>query len=67
MSGEKQNALAASVGALEIFKAVIDNDAGDILAGVAGKEANLRQLASQGNELAANQAAAFMLRLLGKG
>jgi hypothetical protein len=62
VSGEKQNAFAASVGALEIFKAVIDNDAGDIFAGVAREEADFRKLASEGDELAANHAAALALR-----
>src|SRR5208337_2760550 len=59
VAGEKQDAFAASVGALEIFKAVIDDDAGDIFAGVAREEADLGELASEGDEFAANQAAAL--------
>jgi hypothetical protein len=62
VSGKKQNAFAASIGALEVFEAVIDDDAGNIFAGVAGKKADLGELASQGNELAANQAAALVRR-----
>src|SRR5208282_2838819 len=38
VSGEKEDAFAASVGALEVFKAVIDHDAGNIFAGVTGEE-----------------------------
>src|SRR4029077_11193340 len=61
-SGEKKNASAAGVGALEIFKAVIDDYAGDIFSGVAREEADFGELASEGNEFAAKQAAAFARR-----
>jgi hypothetical protein len=62
VGGEKQNAFAASVSALEIFKAVIDDDARNIFAGVAGEQADFGELASEGNEFAANQAAALARR-----
>jgi hypothetical protein len=59
---EKQNAFAASVGALEVFKAVIDDDARDIFASVAGEEANLGELASEGNEFSAHETATLAWR-----
>src|SRR5208337_5106685 len=59
VAGEKQNALAASVRALEIFKALIGNDAGRVFAGVAREEADFGELASEGDEFAAQQAAAL--------
>jgi hypothetical protein len=60
--GEKQNAFAACVGALEVFKAFIDDYARDILARVTGKEAEFGELASEGYELAAKQPATVALR-----
>ena len=62
MAGEKEDSFAASVGALVVFKAVIDDDARDIFARVAGKEADFGELASEGDEFSAKQAAAFALR-----
>jgi hypothetical protein len=62
VSGEKKNTLAASVGALEVFKSVIDDDAGDIFVGVAREEADFGELASEGDEFASKQAAAGALR-----
>jgi hypothetical protein len=62
VSGEKEDAFAASVGALEVFKAVIDDYAGDVFAGVAREEADFGELASERNEFAAKQAAALALR-----
>jgi len=67
VAGEKQNAFTASVSALEVFKAVIDYDAGDIFAGIAGEEADFGKLASERNEFAANQATALALGHFGKG
>jgi hypothetical protein len=67
VGGEKENAFAASVGALEVFKAVIDDDAGDIFAGVAGEEADFGELASERNEFSANQTAALALGHFGEG
>ena len=46
VGGEKENAFAARVSALEVFKTVIDNDTRDIFAGVAGEEADFGELAS---------------------
>src|SRR6266403_5863880 len=46
VSGEIEDAFAASVGALEVFKSVIDDDAGDIFTGVAREEADFGELAS---------------------
>src|SRR5208337_2907502 len=66
VSGKKQNAFAPCVGALEVFKAVVDDYARDIFAGVAGEEADLGKLASEGDEFAANQAAALARRHFGK-
>ncbi len=40
VSGEKEDAFAASVGALEVLKAIIDHDAGNIFAGETGEEAD---------------------------
>jgi hypothetical protein len=62
VSGEKEDAFAASVGALEVFEAVIDNDSRDIFAGVAGEETDLGELASERNKLAAQQVAALAFR-----
>jgi hypothetical protein len=62
VSGEKNNAFAASVGALEVFKAVIDDYAGDIFSGVTREEADFGELAAEGDEFAAKQAAAGALR-----
>jgi hypothetical protein len=59
VSSEKKNAFAASVRALEVFEAVVDYDAGDIFAGVAREEADFGELASEGDEFAAKQAAAL--------
>jgi hypothetical protein len=67
VSGEKQNAFATSVSALEVLKSVIDDDTRDIFAGVAGKKADFGKLASEGDEFAANQAAALARRHFGKG
>ena len=61
MAGEKQDPFAASIGALEVFKSVIDDYAGDIFAGVAREEADFGELASEGDEFAAKQAAALAL------
>ena len=62
VSGEEEDAFAAGIGALEVFEAVVDDDARDIFAGVAGEEADFGELASEGDEFAAKQAAAFALR-----
>src|SRR6266403_1575404 len=62
VSGEKEDAFAASVGAVEVFKFVIDDDAGDVLTGVTREEADFGELASERNEFAAKQAAALALR-----
>jgi hypothetical protein len=62
VSGEKKNAFAASVGALEVFKTVIDDYAGDIFSGVTREEADFGELAAEGDEFAAKQAAAGALR-----
>jgi hypothetical protein len=62
VSSKKENAFAAGVGALEVFKAVVDDDAGDIFTGVAGEKADFCELASERDELAAKQAAALALR-----
>ncbi len=67
VGGEKQNAFAASVRALEVLKAIIDNDARDIFTGVAGEEADFGELASKRNEFTANQAAALARRHFGEG
>jgi len=62
VSGEKEDAFAASVGALEVFKSVIDDNAGDVFTGVTREEADFGELASEGDEFAAKQAAALALR-----
>ena len=62
VSGEKEDAFAASVGTFEIFKAFVDDDAGDIFFGVAGEETDFGELASEGDEFSANDAAAIGLR-----
>src|SRR5580692_4130304 len=59
MPGEKDDAFTASIGALEVFKSVIDDNARDIFARVAREEADLRQLASERNKLSAQQTAAL--------
>jgi len=59
--GEEEDAFAAGVRALEIFESVIDDDPGDVLASVAGEEADFGELAAQRDELAAQQASAFAL------
>ena len=53
MSGQKEDAFAASVGALEVFETVIDDYARNILAGVAGKEADFGELAPEGDKFSA--------------
>jgi hypothetical protein len=67
VSGKKQDPFAASVGALEVLKALIDDDAGHIFAGVAREEADFGELASERNEFAAKKAAALRLRHFGEG
>src|SRR5208282_5875929 len=67
VSGEKQNSFAASVGAFEVFKAIVDHGARNVFTGVTREEAHFGELASEGNEFAANQAAALVLRHFGKG
>jgi len=62
VSGEKQNAFASSVRALEVFKSVVDDDAGDIFSCVTREEADFGELASEGDEFAAKKAAALALR-----
>jgi hypothetical protein len=62
VSGEKKNAFAAGVGALEVFKSVVDDDAGDVFAGVTREEADFGELASEGDEFASKQAAAIARR-----
>jgi hypothetical protein len=62
VTGEKKNAFAASVGALEVFKCIIDDDAGDIFASVAREEADFGELASEGDEFAAEETAALARR-----
>jgi len=59
VSGEKEDTFAPSVGAFEIFKAFVDHDAGDIFFGIAGKETKFGELASEGDEFSANDAAAI--------
>jgi hypothetical protein len=61
MSGKKQNAFPASVGALEVLKAVINDDAGNIFASVAREETDFGQLAAKGDKFAAQQAATLTL------
>jgi len=67
VSGEKEDAFAASVGALEVFKSVIDDNAGDVFTGVTREEADFGELASEGDEFAAKQAAARTRRHFGEG
>jgi hypothetical protein len=67
VSGEKENAFAASVGALEIFEAIVDDDAGDIFARVARKKANLGKLPPERNELSAHDLATFVRGHFGEG
>jgi hypothetical protein len=61
VSGEKEDAFAARIGALEVFKAVINDDAGNIFASVTREEANFGKLAPERNELPAKQAASLVL------
>jgi hypothetical protein len=65
--GEKEDAFAAGVGALEIFESFIDDDAGGIFAGVTREEADFGELASERDEFAAQDAAALTLRHFGEG
>jgi hypothetical protein len=58
VSGKKENTFAASVGAIEIFEAFVDHDARDIFFGVAGKETEFGELASEGDEFSAKANAA---------
>ena len=44
VGGEKENAFAASVGALEVLKAIIDNDARGIFDGCSGGRGRLRRV-----------------------
>jgi hypothetical protein len=62
VSGKKEDTFAASVGAIEIFEAFVDHDARDIFFGVAGKETEFGELASEGDEFSANDAAAIGFR-----
>src|SRR5262245_40714012 len=50
MRRQEQYALASGIGALVVFKAVVNNHAAHILLRVSGKQADFRQLASQGRE-----------------
>jgi hypothetical protein len=67
VSGEKEYAFAAGIGALEVLKALVDDYAGNIFASEAGEEADLGELASEGYEFSAKQAAAFGWRHVGEG
>jgi len=62
VSGEKEDAFAARVGAIEIFEAFVNDGAGDIFFGVAGKETEFGELASERDEFSANDAAAIGFR-----
>src|ERR1022692_3670974 len=57
--GEKQYALAAGLGAFVVFESVVDDDVGDIFAGVTGKEADFGKLASERDEFSAHKTAAI--------
>jgi hypothetical protein len=67
MSGQKQNAFAPGIGALEVFEAVIDDHACDIFFRVSREEADLSELTSEGNEFSANYPALLAWVHLGKG
>src|SRR5580698_4909989 len=60
MAGEKENSLAAGEGLLVIFESTIDDDLGDILTRVAGKETDLGKLAAEGDIFSAKDAASIV-------
>ena len=59
VSGEKENAFAAGVGALKIFEAIVDDDLRNIFARVPGEKADFGELAAEGDKFSAQQFAAF--------
>jgi hypothetical protein len=59
VSSEKQNTLAAGVGALKIFEAFVDNYLGNIFAGVAGEKADFGKLPPEGNKFSTEKSPAF--------
>jgi hypothetical protein len=62
VSGEKQDAFAALVGAFVVFEALIDDRTRNIFTGVTGEEADFGQLTPERDELSAKQAAAIGIR-----
>ena len=66
VSSQKQNAFAAGVGALEVLEPVVDYDAGDVFARVAGEKADFGELASERNENTAQDAASLAATHLGE-
>ena len=66
VTGEKKNPFAAGESALIVFKSVIDDDVGDVLASVRREQTDLGKLAAKGDEFSANKTAAFGKRHEGK-
>ena len=67
MAGKEEDSFAAGEGVLVIFESAVDDDIGDILARIAGKEADLGELAAEGNVFSAQNAAAIFGRHLREG
>ena len=63
----KRTPLPRAIGAFVVFEAVVDDDAGDIFFGVAWEEADFGELASEGDEFSAKDAATFARRTCREG
>ncbi len=67
MARQKQNAFAAGAGALEVFKTVVHDDAVDVFAGVTREQAELGELAAEGDVFSAKNTAAIARVHFGEG
>src|SRR5258705_667933 len=59
MCGEKENSLALCECAFEVFETFVDDNPADVVASVAGEEADFGELAPKRNIGTANNASAF--------
>jgi hypothetical protein len=67
MSGEEENAFAASGGAFVVCEPVVRDDFGDVFAGVGGEETDFGELTAQGDEFSTGDATTLGIGHFGKG
>ena len=67
MAGQKENSFATREGTLEVFEAFINNPLVHVFARIAGKEANLGELAAEGNVFTTKNVATLAAGHPGKG